>query len=77
MAFGNFGSHHYHSATTFYPIRIRKDFHHLFSYSSKVESFFRWVITGAINKNAATIKKASDIGRETKMEKSPRDKISD
>ena len=46
-------------------------------YSSRVESLLRCVIMGMINNSTARIKKLRDRGLETKMEKSPRDKMRD
>jgi hypothetical protein len=48
-----------------------------FHSSLRVESFFLCVIMGTTNNNNATIKKPRDIGREIKIENSPRDIISD
>ena len=45
--------------------------------SLSAESFFRRVMIGTINNRTAMIKKPREIGRETKMEKSPRDNIKD
>ena len=45
--------------------------------SARAESFFRWVITGTTNRSTAIIRKPREMGRVTKIEKSPCDNIKD
>ncbi len=45
--------------------------------SARAESFFRWVMMGTTNRSTATIRKPREMGRVTKMEKSPCDNMRD